>query len=213
MDCKTTPFYGIRLGRARDQRSAIAIFGDPARQIAAHLVVAARLRWVQPVEQVRQPCAVFLRGTRNAQLRVRCRQRGLVVGEHFFTRVDGRRAATPLFLSLLLVESADAVFALDSIPAILAITRDPFIVYTSNVFAILGLRSLYFALAGMMEMFHYLHYGLSVILIFIGIKMLLIDIYKIPVLASLGVVIGILAVTMVWSVKTAPKIGPSKTAG
>lgn len=88
----------------------------------------------------------------------------------FFVRKAGRLHATPLFVALLVVETTDVIFAVDSIPAILAITRDPFIVYTSNVFAILGLRALYFALAGIMPMFHYLHYGLSAILVFVGVK-------------------------------------------
>jgi tellurite resistance protein TerC len=94
----------------------------------------------------------------------------------------------------------------DSIPAIFAITMDPFIVLTSNVFAILGLRAMYFLLAAVASKFHLLSYGLSVILVFIGTKMILIDIYKIPVAVSLGVVVGILALTMLLSVKTAPKI-------
>jgi tellurite resistance protein TerC len=107
--------------------------------------------------------------------------------------------ATPLFVTLIMVESADLMFAVDSIPAIFAITTDPFIVYTSNVFAILGLRSLYFALAGVMERFHYLKLGLSAVLVFVGTKMLLTDIYKIPVPVSLGVVALVLALSVVAS--------------
>ncbi len=117
------------------------------------------------------------------------------VGSRFFIRRGGL-FATPLFLVLLVVETTDVVFAMDSIPAILAITRDPFIVYTSNVFAILGLRSLYFALAGMMEIFHYLHYGLSLILIFIGAKMLVSNYYEIPTHLALIVVAVLLAVSV-----------------
>src|SRR5205085_10304637 len=94
------------------------------------------------------------------------------VGKHFFTVMDGRRAATPLFVTLMVVESTDVLFAVDSIPAIFAITQDPFLVFTSNVFAILGLRSLYFALAGMMEMFRHLKTALVFLLAFIGVKML-----------------------------------------
>src|SRR5690606_14683337 len=90
----------------------------------------------------------------------------------FFTRINGVRHATPLFIVVLVIETTDIIFAADSIPAILAVTHDPFIVYTSNVFALLGLRSLYFALAGIMQLFHYLHYGLSIILVFIGFKLL-----------------------------------------
>ncbi|AKJ26783.1 TerC family protein [Caldimonas brevitalea] len=127
-------------------------------------------------------------------------------GEKFTTVQQGRRLATPLLLVVLLVGVIDVIFAVDSIPAIFAITTDPFIVLTSNVFAILGLRAMYFLLAAMATRFHLLSYGLAVILTFIGTKMLLIDVVKIPVLASLAVVIGILAVTMVWSVKTAPAL-------
>jgi tellurite resistance protein TerC len=97
------------------------------------------------------------------------------------------------------VETTDIIFAVDSIPAILAITVDPFLVYTSNVFAILGLRALYFALAGVMQLFHYLHYGLSAILIFVGAKMLLADVYKLPVAVALGVIAGILLISVIAS--------------
>jgi tellurite resistance protein TerC len=106
----------------------------------------------------------------------------------------------------------DVIFAVDSIPAIFAITDDPFIVLTSNIFAILGLRAMFFLLSAMATKFHLLSYGLAVILVFIGSKMLLIDVYKIPVSVSLGVVVAILAVTMVWSVKTAPRIKPATAA-
>ena len=113
-----------------------------------------------------------------------------------------RRYATPLFVALLFVETSDLIFAVDSIPAILSITREPFLVYTSNVFAILGLRSLYFALSGIMEMFHLLHYGLSAILIFVGGKMLATEIVgKVPIGLSLGVIVAILAVSVVASIK------------
>jgi tellurite resistance protein TerC len=113
-------------------------------------------------------------------------------GSKFWIREMGKWTATPLFVVLLLVEFTDLIFAVDSIPAILAITKDPFIVYTSNVFAILGLRSLYFALAGLMHLFKYLHYGLAAILVFVGAKMLLTDIYKIPIGISLGAIVLIL---------------------
>jgi tellurite resistance protein TerC len=124
---------------------------------------------------------------------------------HFFTRIKGVLYATPLFLVLLVVESTDLVFALDSIPAIFAITEDPFIVYTSNVFAILGLRALYFALAGIMDRFRYLKVGLSATLVFVGVKMLLSDIVKIPVSVSLGVVLGVIALSIVASLLIPPK--------
>jgi tellurite resistance protein TerC len=109
-------------------------------------------------------------------------------GEKFFVKRDGVLMATPLFIVLLVIETTDVLFALDSIPAILAISRDPFIVYTSNVFAILGLRALYFALAGIMEIFHFLHYGLSFVLVFVGFKMVLHDKFDIPIEIALGVV-------------------------
>ncbi len=117
------------------------------------------------------------------------------VGGNFFTR-NGGLYATPLFVVLVVVETTDILFAVDSIPAILAITRDAFIVYTSNVFAIMGLRAMYFALAGMMEMFHYLHYGLSLVLVFIGAKMLLSNYYPIPTEWALAVVAGLLAISV-----------------
>jgi len=121
-------------------------------------------------------------------------------GDKFFVRENGILMATPLFVVLLLVEISDLIFAVDSIPAIFAVTTDPFIVYTSNVFAILGLRSLYFALAGVMNKFHYLKVGLGVVLSFVGIKMLLMHTaWKIPTLVSLGVVVLILAVSVVAS--------------
>ena len=106
----------------------------------------------------------------------------------FFVKKRGHHVATPLFIALLVVETTDVIFAIDSIPAILAVTSDPFIVYTSNVFAILGLRALYFAISEMMRHFQYLHYGLSAILVFVGAKMLLSDICKIPVVFALGMV-------------------------
>jgi tellurite resistance protein TerC len=127
-------------------------------------------------------------------------------GEKFFTVENGKRIATPLLMVICLVGFTDVIFAVDSIPAIFAITTDPYIVLTSNVFAILGLRAMYFLLAAVAAKFHLLSYGLAVILAFIGTKMLLIDVYKIPVVVSLGVVVGILAVTMVLSVRTAPKL-------
>jgi tellurite resistance protein TerC len=125
-------------------------------------------------------------------------------GDRFFVRHAGRLHATPLFIVLLVVETTDVVFAVDSIPAILAITTDSFIVYTSNVFAILGLRALYFALAGLMGMFRYLHYGLGAILAFVGVKMLIADFYKIPIGLALGVIAGILALTILVSLRETP---------
>lgn len=113
-------------------------------------------------------------------------------GNHFFVKVDGVRHITPLFLSLMAVEAIDVIFAVDSIPAIFAVTTDPFIVFTSNVFAILGLRSLYFALAGLLPRFKYLKYGLALLLVVIGGKMVLVDIYKLPTWAALSLTAGIL---------------------
>lgn len=119
--------------------------------------------------------------------------------DKFFIKEAGKRMATPLFLVLVLIEFTDLIFAVDSIPAILAITTDPFIVYTSNVFAIMGLRSLYFALAGSLKYFTYLHYGLAIILIFVGIKMIISDFYKFDPFVSLGIIVLILAGSMVAS--------------
>jgi tellurite resistance protein TerC len=124
-------------------------------------------------------------------------------GEKFWTVENGKKISTPLFMVICLIALTDVIFAVDSIPAIFAITSDPFIVLTSNVLAILGLRAMYFLLAAVAHRFHLLNYGLAVILVFIGTKMCLIDVYKIPVTVSLGVVIGILAITMVLSVRTA----------
>ena len=129
-------------------------------------------------------------------------------GEKFFTVVGGVKMATPLLVVIVLIGIVDLVFAVDSIPAIFAITTDPFIVLTSNVFAILGLRAMYFLLANMHERFHLLSYGLAIILIFIGLKMLLIDVYKIPVVYSLGFTAVTLAVTMILSLKIPPKGTP-----
>ncbi|HTE06550.1 MAG TPA: TerC family protein [Planctomycetota bacterium] len=120
-------------------------------------------------------------------------------GGNFFVHEDGRRKATPLLLAVVAAEATDVLFATDSIPAVFAISRDPFIVYTSNIFAILGLRSLYFLLAGIMDRFHYLKYGLAFVLIFVGGKMLLGESYEVPVLWSLAVILGLLAISIVAS--------------
>ena len=128
-------------------------------------------------------------------------------GESFFVRHAGVLMATPLFLVLLVVESTDLVFAVDSIPAVLAVTQNPFLVYTSNVFAILGLRALYFLLAGAMVKFHYLKLGLSLILGFVGIKMLIAGFFKIPIMLSLGVIAGILIISVVASLVRERRLG------
>jgi tellurite resistance protein TerC len=128
-------------------------------------------------------------------------------GDHFTVKQAGRRAATPLLLALVAVEVADLIFAVDSIPAIFAVTRDPFIVFTSNIFAILGLRSMYFLLAGVIHRFVYLKVGLSFVLVFVGAKMLLVDVYKIPIAASLGIVAGILGLAIVASLFRPPSAG------
>jgi len=122
----------------------------------------------------------------------------------FFIYENGKKFATPLLVVLLSIEFTDLVFAFDSIPAIFAITNDPFIIYTSNIFAILGLRTTYFALAGLMHKFHYLQIGLSMILIFIGVKMLIIDLYKIPIGFSLVVIALILAASVIFSLWKPP---------
>ncbi len=121
-------------------------------------------------------------------------------GERFFVREAGRWTITPLFLALVTVEVSDLVFAVDSIPAIFAITTDPFIVFTSNIFAILGLRSLYFLLAGMIGRFRYLNVGLAAVLIFVGAKMMLVEWVRVPIVVSLGVVAGLLVLSVVASI-------------
>lgn len=118
----------------------------------------------------------------------------------FLTRQNGKLAATPLLAALIMVEATDLIFAVDSIPAILAISHDPFIVYTSNAFAILGLRSLYFAVASLVQLFQHLRFGLSAILVFIGAKMLLADVYKIPTPVALAIVLGILTLSFLTSI-------------
>ncbi len=128
-------------------------------------------------------------------------------GERLFTQVDGVRMATPLLVVVLLIGVVDVIFAVDSIPAIFAITTDPFIVLTSNVFAILGLRAMYFLLAGMHERFHLLSYGLAIVLVLIGLKMLLVDVYKVPVAWSLGMTVAVLAATMLLSLRVPPAGG------
>jgi tellurite resistance protein TerC len=132
-------------------------------------------------------------------------------GGRFWVRQDGRWLATPLFLALALVEFADLIFAVDSIPAVFAVTDDPFIIYTANVFAILGLRSLFFALAGAMTRFHYLKYGLAAVLVFVGIKMLLDGIYPLPTALSLGVIAAILAVAVLASLRPAARRSPARS--
>jgi len=131
-------------------------------------------------------------------------------GESFTVREDGIKKYTPLFVVMVMVAVTDVIFAVDSIPAIFAITTDPFIVLTSNVFAVLGLRALYFLLAGMAEKFHLLAYGLALVLMFIGVKMLIVDFYKIPVGVSLGVVAALIAAAMAFSLVFKPK--PKKAA-
>ncbi|MEK7731382.1 MAG: TerC family protein [Planctomycetota bacterium] len=128
-------------------------------------------------------------------------------GTKFLTRIDGRLLGTPLLLVLVFIETTDIIFAADSIPAIMAISQDPFVVYTSNIFAILGLRALYFAVANFMRMFHYLHYGLAVLLVVIGCKMLAQAAWhvKLPILGSLGLVAGILGVAVVVSILWPPE--------
>lgn len=126
-------------------------------------------------------------------------------GENFFTRIEGVRVVTPLAIVVVLIGIVDVVFAVDSIPAIFAITTDPFIVLTSNVFAILGLRAMYFLLAGVHERFHLLSYGLALVLAFIGIKMLIIDLYKIPVVWSLSFTVVVLTATMLLSLRIPPR--------
>ncbi|MDZ7715959.1 MAG: TerC family protein [Balneolaceae bacterium] len=134
-------------------------------------------------------------------------------GPNFFIRRMGKLIATPLFVVLIVIETTDLVFALDSIPAILAITRDEFIIYSSNAFAILGLRALYFAVSGIMQLFHYLHYGLALILIFVGVKMTMAEFYHIPTPYALGFILVTLTASIVLSIyfpKEEPAIDPEK---
>lgn len=128
-------------------------------------------------------------------------------GENFFTKENGKWLATPLFATVLVIEMSDLIFAVDSIPAVLSITQDTFLVYSSNIFAIIGLRSLYFLLSGMANKFPYLKYGISVILFFVGAKMLLSRVFHVPVVASLSVIVGILALSVL-----ASKVFPPKEA-
>jgi tellurite resistance protein TerC len=138
-------------------------------------------------------------------------------GKHFFTVENGRKMATPLLLVLVLVEFTDLIFAIDSIPAIFGVTRDPFIVYTSNIFAVLGLRSLYFLLASVIERFHLLKYGLAVILTFVGLKMIAEHWIHIPILLSLGVIVGVLllsiAASLLWPPPPPPRTEELETTG
>jgi tellurite resistance protein TerC len=134
-------------------------------------------------------------------------------GEKFFVMRDGMRYATPLFLVLVLVEVSDLIFAVDSIPAIFAVTADPFIVFTSNVFAILGLRAMYFLLADMAERFHLLNYGLAAIVMFVGVKMLIMDFYKIPIPVMLAVVFGILMASVAGSLMVSKRTLRNSGAG
>lgn len=134
-------------------------------------------------------------------------------GEEFFVLKQGMHYATPMFVVLVLVEVTDLIFAVDSIPAIFAVTSDPFIVFTSNIFAILGLRAMYFLLVDMAERFHLLKYGLAVILMFIGVKMLLLDVYKIPVGIALGTVGLILLVSVAASLLISRRSGPNANVG
>jgi tellurite resistance protein TerC len=120
-------------------------------------------------------------------------------GDSFFMKINAKTVATPLFIVLLVIEFTDLIFAVDSIPAILAISTDTFIIFTSNVFAILGLRALYFALAGIAKLFYYLKYGLSAILVFVGVKMVIAGFYKIPVMYSLLIIVGILTLSILSS--------------
>jgi tellurite resistance protein TerC len=131
-------------------------------------------------------------------------------GAHFFTVENGRRLATPLFMALVLVELCDVVFALDSIPAIFAVTLDPFIVFTSNIFAILGLRSLFFLLAGLVDRFVYLKVGLAAVLVFVGLKMTLVDFFHVPSALSLGIIAALLGASVgasLWKTRAAARSG------
>ncbi|MBI4188202.1 MAG: TerC family protein [Chloroflexi bacterium] len=126
-------------------------------------------------------------------------------GAKFFKKIDGLRYATPLFITLVAIETMDIMFAVDSVPAVFGVSLDPFIVYSSNIFAILGLRALFFALSGLFYLFRYLVYGLSIVLAFVGVKLLLTDIYQIPVVVSLLVVVGMIAASILASIVLSKK--------
>ncbi len=135
-------------------------------------------------------------------------------GHRFFTRQNGRRVATPLLMTLILIELSDVVFAVDSIPAIFAVTLDPFIVFTSNIFAILGLRSLFFAFAGLVDKFRYLKVGLAMVLVFVGIKMSIVELYKMPALLSLAIIVTVLVGSVVASLLVSvPASGQAAESG
>ena len=138
-------------------------------------------------------------------------------GKHFFTMENGRKMATPLLLVLVLVEFTDLIFAIDSIPAIFGVTRDPFIVYTSNIFAVMGLRSLYFLLASVIEKFHLLKYGLAIILTFVGLKMIAEAWIHVPIMVSLAVIVGVLllaiAASLIWPPPPPPRTEEIETTG
>ncbi len=197
-----------------------------AGMIAAGVALLARFHWLLYVFGgflILTGCKMLFERARavapERNLLVRALRRFLPIapgyeGNRFFLRRDGRLWATPLVVVLLVVETTDVVFAVDSIPAIFAITRDPFIVYTSNVFAILGLRSLYFLVAGIIDRFRYLRAGLALVLCFVGVKMVLADAYTIPVAASLGAVVAILTLAILasWLVPGGPAV-PRATPG
>ncbi len=174
--------------------------------IAAGTAMLERWHWViylfggilllTGIKMALRPGGDSFDGERSAVVRVARRLVPLTTrydGQKFWTAENGRWVATPLFLTLLLVEFTDLVFAVDSVPAIFAVTSDPFLVYTCNVFAILGLRSMYFLLAGIVHRFVYLKFGLATVLVFVGAKMMLLDVYTIPTAASLGVVAVLIA--------------------
>lgn len=138
-------------------------------------------------------------------------QQGLATG-NFFTRVGGKLHATPLFIALLSIEGADVVFAVDSVPAVLTVTTDPFIVFTSNVFAILGLRSLFFVIADMMDRFAHLKYSLAVILVFVGAKMILHDVFHLPIAVSLSVIVGSVVFGVISSMRATAPSAPTAEA-
>ena len=169
------------------------------------------LSWWSPGARLIQPESAQVEPEKNAVVRLFRRWVPLTHeyhGKKFFVRLDRRLYATPLLLVLAVVEITDLMFALDSIPAVLAISRHPFIVYTSNIFAILGLRALYFVLAGMIGAFRYLHYGLAFVLAFVGMKMLISRYYEISTVISLAVVVGAIALSILASV-----LAPQKVAG
>lgn len=181
-------FIFLGVGLIRHFQATIYIFGAILLYAAFKMLKDAFSVEEQVIDLEKSRIIRFLSGHFNISTTYK--------GKRFFTKIDGKRSLTPLFIALVMIETADIVFAVDSIPAVLAITQDPFIVITSNVMAILGLRALYFVLSGMLGYFKYLKHGVAFILFFVGIKMMIVHFYKIPVAVSLTVIFATLIISV-----------------